>query len=70
MDWLNLDWLAYFILAVTYVIVIVPIMGTMLINQGGSYIESLKMGVVGHIWLTVFAAVAVLFAWALNRVTH
>ena len=70
MDWLNLNWLSYFILAVIYVVLIVPSMGDLLIRQGTSYIESLKIGVVGHLWLIVFAAILVLFAWALNRVIH
>ena len=71
MDWLNLvDWLAYFILTVTYVTVVVPIIGEQLSAQNTSYIDSLKIGAIVHLCLAVFAVILISFVWALARTIY
>ena len=69
MDWLNLDWLAYFILAVTYVTVAVPFVGEEMFSSGNnSYIDALKIGAVAHLALGVFAVTLASIVWAVIRV--
>ena len=69
MDWLNLDWLAYFILAVTYVTVVLPLIGDQMSpNWNNSYIYSLTIGAAVHLGLAVFAVTLGSIVWAVIRV--
>ena len=72
MDWLNLDWLAYFILVVTYAGGVVPTVGSIITQGAGStFAESWKVGAAVHVFLTgvlAFAGVFCVILWAAFRV--
>ena len=69
MDWFNLDWVAYFILVVTYAGGVVPATGS-IISQGagGTFAESWKVGAAVHVFLLAFAGVFCVILWAAFRV--
>ena len=68
MDWLNLDWVAYFILTVFYVTVAVPLLGDQMSpNWNNSYIYSLTIGAAVHLGLAVFAVTLGSIVWAVIR---
>ena len=69
MDWLNLDWLAYFILVVTYACGVVPTVGSIILQgAGGTYAEAWKVGAAVHVCLLAFSGVLFVILWAAFRV--
>ena len=62
------DFIAYFILFVSYFFLIMPIIGCFLTKPRSDYKEDMKAGFFIHISFVVIAMFVFLILWALNRV--
>lgn len=66
---MNLDLLAYAILALSYVFGVVPLLGASISGKHGSiYKDDFKLGAVVHLILIVFFLVLASVVWATYRV--
>jgi hypothetical protein len=67
---MNLDYVAYGVLAVVYVFGVIPCIGSEIGDKFSNYSEDMKLGLALHVALLLFLVVLSSILWAVFRVFY